>query len=283
MGCNWVVIMKVVCLKLNANLARLHLLLQSLSGGRLTLIAGAIAALVFSSLFTVRSIYAQNVPTLGGVAVNIEINDTDVLAGDIISVTKDGFKRSTEEYDILMFGVVASAPILSVEPRGDNTRAVVSSGETQVRVSAANGNIEEGDLVTSSTTAGVGQKATKGGYVIGKSLQSYNGQEPGFVSVLIGPSFGGGSNLSTAAGSLVDLVVNPDNARLLFALILAVVILIGAAAATIRLVTSGVTAVGRNPLARATIYRSMAISAVAIIVILILGIGLVVAIIRLGG
>lgn len=254
----------------------------TLNAKRLKLIAVVIITLVQSSQLSVHSIFAQNPPTLGGVAVNIEINDTDLEPGDIISVTKGGFKRSTQEYDILMFGVVANAPILSVEPKGDNTRAVVSSGETQVRVTNQNGNIEEGDLITSSSTPGLGQKAISTGYVIGKALQSYTKAEPGLIAVLVSPSFGGNDSLNGAAGSILNIFNDPKNAKLMLAAILGVVILAGGAVAVTRLVTTGVAAVGRNPLAKATIYRSMAMTGSIIAILSLVGIGLVVAIIRLG-
>src|SRR3989338_87589 len=151
-------------------------------------------------------VLAQDLPTLGGVAVNVEINDSDVQAGDIISATRDGFKRSTQEYDVLVFGVVVNAPILSVEPRTDTSRPVISSGETLVRVSTAGGEIAEGDLITTSSEAGVGIKATRSGYVICKALQGYTDSgQVGLISVLVGPSFGSGAGAGAGIGSLIGI------------------------------------------------------------------------------
>lgn len=272
----WVVIMKAACFTLNAELS-------TLNANSLRLIAVVFLVLTFSfQLSAFNSIHAQNAPTLGGVAVNIEIDDSNVQAGDIISATKEGFKRSTEEYDVLIFGVVTNAPILSVEPRTDITRAVVSSGEAQVRVSAENGEIEEGDLITSSVDAGLGQKATRSGYVIGKALQSYNNSEPGLIAVLVSPSFGS-SGIGGAAGSILSVFGDPENARLILASILGIVVLVGGAAAVTRLVTAGVAAVGRNPLAKSTIYKSMVITGSVIAILALVGIGLIVTIIRLSG
>lgn len=234
------------------------------------------------SLHTTPPVQAQNLPTLGGVAVNVEINDGDVREGDIISVTKDGFKRSSEEYDVLVFGVVVNAPIISVEPRTDDSRSVVSSGEALVRVSNTNGEIEEGDLITTSTNAGVGQKATAGGYVIGKALQGYANSEPGLVSVLVGPSFGSGVGAG-GLGSLIGIAANPENSRYVLAALLGIVILIGGIYAFTRLVSTGVTAVGRNPLAKGSIYRSMFIAGAIMTILAIAGVGVVVAILNLGG
>jgi len=233
-------------------------------------------------LFTLTLVHAQNLPSLGGVAVNVEINDSDVRQGDIISITKDGFRRSTQEYDVLIFGVVVSAPILSVEPRDDTTRSVISSGETLVRVSGANGEISEGDLITTSVQAGLGQKATRGGYVIGKALQGYSDSGEGLISVLVGPSFGTGGG-GTGAGALVGIATDPANSRYVLAAILGIVVAIGGTIAFIRLISTGVTAVGRNPLAKGSIYRSMFVAAAAIAVLAIAGVAAVVLIINLGG
>jgi len=262
--------------------------LLKLNAKRLRLKAVAILSLFLLityhlSLITLTSVYAQNLPTLGGVAVNVEINDTSVEVGHIISVTKDGFKKSTTEYDVLIFGVVVSAPILSVEPRDDSTRSVISSGETLVRVSTANGEISEGDLITTSVQPGLGQKATRSGYVIGKALQGYSESGEGLISVLVGSSFGSGGGTGAGVGSLIGIVADPANARYVLAAILGIVVAIGGTIAFIRLISTGVTAVGRNPLAKGSIYRSMFVAAAAIAVLAIAGVAAVVLIINLGG
>lgn len=243
-------------------------------------------AIVFTSLFLFSSfslVYAQNLPTLGGVAVNVEISDTQVVEGDIISATKDGFRRSTEEYDVLVFGVVVNAPIISVEPKSETSRSVISSGETRVRVSAKNGEIAEGDLITTSTEAGVGQKATKNGYVIGKALEGFSDSGTALISVLVGPSFGSGSAAgSGGVGSLVGIIGSGENPRILIAALLGVVVLLGLIFAFIRLISTGVAAVGRNPLARGTIYRSMIIAGIVIAILAIAGAAGVIAIITTG-
>lgn len=239
---------------------------------------------IYQSIFFASTVHAQTAPTLGGLAVNIAISDSDVQEGDIISATKEGFKRSTQEYDILIFGVVVNAPILSVQPRDVSTVAVVSSGETLVRVSTQEGNIEVGDLITSSATPGVGKKATKSGYVIGKALQAYSdSKQSGKISVLMGPSFGSGSQASGAAGTLIDVVRDPENSRFILATILGIIILPGSIFAFIRLITTGVTAIGRNPLARGIIYRSMVIAGIVIAILAIAGAATVIAIMTLGG
>ncbi len=250
---------------------------------RLWLIVLLSSLLLVSTTIIIKNSWAQTSP-IASVAVNVEVKDTDASAGDIISATRDGFKKATQAYDVAIYGVVTSAPIISVRPKTDNTRAVVSAGEALVRVSTANGEIKDGDLITSSTTAGVGQKATQPGYIVGKALGSYNdSSKPGLVPIIVNLSFFGGSSASGGVGSLLNLVASPANPRYLFAAIIGIIVLILATIATIRLVTSGVTAVGRNPLARGTIYRTMIIAGLVVIILAIAGAGVVIAIITLGG
>src|SRR3989344_294882 len=178
--------------------------------------------IVYSLSFIIIS-HAQTAPTLGGVAINIAVNDADITEGDIISSGQDGFKRSNVEYDETVFGVVINAPTISVAPRTSSTVAVISSGETLVRVSTSNGNIEVGDLITTSTTAGVGQKATKSGNVIGKALSPYSDSSgPGLISALIAPSIFGTQG-SQGASSLIGIVTDPNNYKYLMAAIVGII------------------------------------------------------------
>src|SRR3990167_2993231 len=100
--------------------------------------------LVLSASFA----FAQDLPSLGGVAVNVEVADSEATNGDIISITKEGLKRSNVSYDIQMYGVIAAAPVLSVQPKTDKTKALVSSGIAEVKVSASGEAIEVGDYIT---------------------------------------------------------------------------------------------------------------------------------------
>jgi hypothetical protein len=72
---------------------------------------------------------------------------------------------------------------------GGNTDVVVS-GRTLVRVSTVNGAIQKGDYLTSSEFPGIAVKATSTGYMIGRALASYDGNEDGaLVLVDVAPGF----------------------------------------------------------------------------------------------
>lgn len=240
--------------------------------------------LLSSVLILAPPLFAQTVNNPQGLAVNLEIADSDVLEGDIISVTKEGYKKATQPYDALIFGVVVDAPILSVKEKNDSTKPVVSSGEAIVRVSTANGEIKEGDLITSSATPGVGQKAKAGGYIVGKALAPYSDStKAGLVPVIVNIGYSAAASGSGASlFSLVGLITNPENLRYTLAAIIGILLLMSITVAFIRLISSGVTAIGRNPLAKGTIVRSMVIAGVIIAVLAIAGAGAIVAIINLG-
>src|SRR3989344_4946991 len=101
-------------------------------------------------IFSAFNVLAQENTAAGGVAVNIEIADTGASAGDIISIDGDNFKRSAEAYDPKLYGVIADAPVISIEPKTDTTKAVITSGQAQVKVTNAGGKIVSGDIITSS-------------------------------------------------------------------------------------------------------------------------------------
>ena len=82
---------------------------------------------------------------------------------------------------------------------------------------------------------------------------------------------------------MIGIAVNPENSRYVLAALLGIIVAIGATVAFIRLISTGVTAVGRNPLAKGSIYRSMFIAGVIIAVLATIGVAAIVAIISLGG
>ncbi len=216
------------------------------------------------------------------VAVNAEIADGDAQVGHILSISEGGLARSASSYDSQMIGVIVENPIISVEPRSDKTRAVASSGTAQVKVSSSGGNIAIGDFITSSEEAGVGKKATESGYVLGKALGGLEGNE-GLVSVSleigyrqIGDNIGG-------SGFLGSLISNSERLRLVLSTLLGMVVLVIGTISFLRVVNTGVTAIGRNPLARSTIIRGMVISGSVVVVFVGVGLAASVVIIMLGG
>src|SRR5258708_31134830 len=146
--------------------------------------------LIFVFLFSVQTVYAQDLSS--GTAIGIQIIDK-VTDGDIITSSPQGYKLSTTPYDPQIFGVVSLHPAVYFKnSTAKNEIPVISSGEVLVRVSSKNGNITAGDFITSSTTPGVGEKVNDNGYVLGRADQNYASNNPnatGTILVTLQPHF----------------------------------------------------------------------------------------------
>lgn len=250
----------------------------------------ALPFIVLLFFLSIGYVFAQEFPSISQFATNLEIADNEAETGDIISITKDGLVRSSIAYDVAIFGVVVSSPVISIEPRSDLTSPVASTGVAQVKVSANGGNIEIGDFITTSDNAGVGQKATKGGYVLGKALENYDKQDvAGAIPVEINiayvdiPISAGGSGIK----GLLALISQPENfrnfLRYLVGFLIGMVTFVGAVYAFVKFLTNGIVALGRNPMAKKTIITSMVFSGFVISLLAISGFGVALYIIGFRG
>lgn len=246
-----------------------------------------ILTLISSVIFTV-SAQVSGVP---GLVNNIEINDTSGSAGDILSNTDSGIFRSAKNNDAQMIGVIVDSPVISVGNKTSTTAAVLSSGRALVNVGAGNGAIKAGDFITSSENAGVGQKATAAGYVLGKALDSYEDtSQNGKIAVLVDIGyFSQNPNVSGLLGSLLSLLSigfqNSQNFPLIMRYIAAAVIGIAtfgfASFSFLRFMRNGIEAIGRNPLAKNTIVSGMVLNGVVVGLLALAGFGIGIAIVVL--
>src|SRR3989344_6384947 len=135
--------------------------------------------------------FAQN--TSAGTAVSIPIADKNAKDGSIIISTPKGFALSSTAYDTNMYGVLTESPAIYLENTSDpNSKPVISLGKAYVLISSINGHIKKNDFITTSTIAGVGQKATRNGMVLGTSLEDYNNSNQkvtGKILVTVSPHF----------------------------------------------------------------------------------------------
>ena len=233
---------------------------------------------------------AQEFPSISQLAVNLEIKDDQAKEGDILSITKEGLVRSAVAYDISTFGVIVASPVISVEPRSDSTAAVASGGVAQVRVSTKAGTIAVGDFIATSDDAGVGQKATRGGYVLGRALANYEKADSvGAIPVEIDIKYADAADGSASGGkkSLLGLISEPENfknfLRYLAGFLIGFVTLVGTVYAFVKFLTNGITALGRNPMAKKTIISSMVLSGFVISLLALSGFGVALYIIGFRG
>lgn len=210
------------------------------------------------SVLAVKPAFSQGISS--GIATYIDVSGSGIEDGDIVSSVKDGYAKTAASYDPMMFGVVTQNPAVSLEnPETGGGKPVVSTGKAYVKVSTMNGVIKAGDLVTSSETAGVGQKADKGGFTLGTALESYSEKDPKKIGkILVGMNIRSSSvntNLSNNLFAAMKLGVSAPfltpltSLRYLLAAIIAAASFIMGFTFFGKVAKTGVEALGRNPLA----------------------------------
>ena len=214
------------------------------------------------------------------IARNLEIADREAEVGDIISQTGEGLIRASTPYDENTIGVIGENPIMIFGKEGLDTLPVVSFGETLTKVSNAAGEIKKGDFITSSNQPGVGQKAEKSGFVVGMAMEGFN-QEEGLISVFIQPQkiifpseVGAGGVLDRILSGLSVPETIPEVLRYLFAMVVATLSFIIGFFSFIRASREGLTAIGRNPLAKGSIRTAMVLNLIGISILTLAGLAL---------
>jgi F0F1-type ATP synthase membrane subunit c/vacuolar-type H+-ATPase subunit K len=244
---------------------------------------------VFFVLFSVRakcfaSLLKAQISS-SGIAVSVPVNDVEVNDGDIICTYKEGNQRCKSAYDPSMYGVVSKTPSAAVKDEEVvGAELIISSGVARVRVSSINGNIKEGDFVTSSGNPGLGQLADRNGYVLGTAMENFEAADPNDIREIqvvinIHPAAGlsgARTDLLQALrqGLAIPLLEPLDSLRYLLAIIIVLVAFTLGLFYFGRIARAGVEAVGRNPLARKMIEFSVILHIVLTIVIILVGLAI---------
>ena len=235
--------------------------------------------LFFCGFFILTSaVFSQKLPSL---AKNLEVSDSEIKIGDIVSKTGQGIFRSKTAYDKDIVGIASESPTLVFGKPTTTTLPVIYLGEALVKVSNKNGEIKKRDFITSSENPGVGQKATQSGVVIGTALENFN-QDEGLIKADIniqhadiGPgrvsSFGIVNKLLEQFETAQSL---PDVLRYIFAILLAAGSFFVGFFAFVRALHKGVEATGRNPLAKRSIRFAMLLNLLGVIILTLAGLGL---------
>ncbi len=214
-------------------------------------------------------------------AVSIPINQT-LPEGSVVCINQAGFKACDIGFDAGMYGVVTSTPAAALIPAVtlQNTQLVVNRGKTVVRVSTQNGKIAAGDLLTSSSTAGVAQRANQNGYVLGVALEPYDSANPKTVGTIIASinvfqttSFTDVKNnlIYVIKQALASPTLTPlASLRYVLAFTIALVAFVLGFMYFGRVTKAGVEAIGRNPLAgrmiEFTVIFHIALTAIIVLV-----------------
>ncbi len=230
--------------------------------------------------------------TSSGIAISVPIASDNVINGNVIcspekqpEEERGGFILCGNSFDPALYGVVSDSPAAAFEATGDKpTRLVQTFGNAQVTVSSANGNIAEGDPVTSSDVPGIAQKADRNGYVLGTALDDWQSDSPDEVgTILIAINVHPASGLSGARSDLLQALRQGVSAPVfeplssLRYILAAAMILIAFSLGFVyfgRVAKTGIEAIGRNPMAGRMIQISVLFNIVIVIIIVLIGLAI---------
>jgi len=247
-----------------------------------------LALLIFSlSIFLPNQKVLAETPGMArGTSTSLQVINEDAKPGQIVAHKNGEFTLTKEPFDTEIFGVVVESSSLSLVDNNEDTksRLIMQAGEAQVLVSNSNGDVKKGDYITSSGVAGIGQKADKTGFVIGKALDDYNPADPnvpGLVWSIIEPKTAYiNNNVKTnlldaiRSGALSPLLNPVESLRyILAALIVAATFIIGFSTFG---KSSGrsIEAMGRNPLAQGSIRTAMIFNMILSFGVMLIGLAL---------
>jgi hypothetical protein len=235
----------------------------------------------------------------GSIVVHAQIKSISIVStytiedevyenGDIVSFNKnlDTYSLSKVPGDEGLFGVIHDTPVV-VFRSGEGNVPIVEIGQVFVNVSTLNGPIQVGDLITSSSIPGKGQRfGGNEGTVLGIALQPFSQEIAVSTTTYEG--------LDIALGSIVTLLRIGDNTeglvqvptptiivneepeeglgagtilRYLLAILFAIVSLYLIFKKLGPNLRQGVISVGRNPLAKSTIQAMVTFNILLILVI----------------
>ncbi|MBW7960197.1 hypothetical protein H3C65_01735 [Patescibacteria group bacterium] len=249
--------------------------------------------LVFFLFFSVNGLSVFSQKQVKAVSLNfssfLPIQDKGVVDGQIVISTSKGNFLSRQPYDSKVVGVVSStSAIVFGEGGSASSYPVVTSGKVGVRVSAVNGDIKVGDLITTSSKAGLGMKATRTGYVVGTALEGLNGKSEGVVQTVLNIRY---ATLNVKlSNNLIELLkinslASYEEPMTVFKYFISTLIVFASFFFGFfvfgRVAGKGVEALGRNPLAGKMIQLGIIFNVLITIVIVLSGLGLAVMILRI--
>lgn len=216
-----------------------------------------------------------------GIAHRLEVSGDRVTPGMLVCTADVGLKACDVAYATSLYGVIVDQPMAAFEDINAKKTSyyVQNSGIVIVQASNINGEIKNGDLVTSSTQPGVAMKANEGGYVLGTALNRLLEPSDQIVVLLhIHPE----SRLANSRTNLLEVlqkgtqasVLEPiDSLRYLLAAVLVVISFTLGFVYFGRMTRASIEAIGRNPLAQKEIRLSVFVHLVVTFVVVLIGLG----------
>lgn len=220
-----------------------------------------------------------------GISTSILDITGEVKIGYIISHDGDSYTPASEPFDYDIVGIVVENSSLAlVDTLNENAKLVMQKGEAQILASNTAGDIKKGDYITSSNTPGVGQKADKNGFVVGRALEDLTVDpqtNTGLVWSVIEPKYTYINNTmktnlldALRSGSLSPLLNPVESLRyILAALIVAATFIIGFSTFG-KSSSRTIEALGRNPLAQRSIKTAMIFNMILAFGVMLIGLAL---------
>ncbi len=259
----------------------------------------SVAAATVVAVFLAVASYA----TVSAIARGYTTSDAGLQTGMVVSLSSEGnddkVERATQETTSRAVGVITTIQdSLVTVSSGSGKVLVETEGQVDAYVSDMNGTAKKGDLLVLSPLKGIlmrGDDKTPG-KVIGVAAQevtttsSYQFQdgsatkETQIAKIKIDLSYLGASTGSSASDSslarLGRAIVGKDvgEIRVLIALVVFLIVLIAEGGILYGAISSAITALGRNPLARKIIRGELVRVIVVAIGVLLVGLGSVYAI-----
>lgn len=247
-----------------------------------TIVQNIIVIAILSLIFTSSpSVLAQQFsPTVG---ISITLKDSDqaqAKKGFIVAKDPKEYYLTRSYKDPNVAGVITDSTDLLYTTENDEGKTTIAvDGVTEVWVSNAFGEIKYGDFITTSTQTGVGAKALENGSVVGYAMEAApSGNDLHLIKVklTLSDSWTGEipqqneSVFRQSGNTFSKILANVESEALqgshsfLYIIVLIIVLLASIFGFMTfgRIAVNGIYAVGRNPLAKTTIVRTILINSV---------------------
>lgn len=237
------------------------------------------------------------------IALGYTTQDDGVQAGMVVSLTTDGsgdqVERASQETSTRVIGIITTfdSSVVSVSS-GDAKILVENTGQVDSYVSDINGEFKKGDLLILSPLKGILMRASEGNTskVIAVATQSFTDVESStyqyqdidkqsdtkISKIKVDLSLQGGANSGISANdstlknigkSIVGKEVS--DLRVFISILAFIIVLVAESAILYGAISSAITALGRNPLARKVIRQELFRVIMVAITVLLIGLGAV--------
>lgn len=235
--------------------------------------------LLASSFFLVNTINAQQFSPSVGISIILKSSDQNAArTGLIVAKDPTEYYLTRSYQDPNVAGVITEqTDFLYTTENSEERTTLAVDGVTEVWVSNKNGSIEYGDFITTSTEAGIGIKAIENGAVVGYAIEATpEGEGPHLISIKLSLTDSWTGEIPKESESVfrqsgntfskllegVESEALQGSKSFLYVVVLIIVLLASIFGFMTfgKIAVNGIYAVGRNPLAKNTIVRTILIN-----------------------